>query len=328
MIPKVKFGLTLSNRGVLLGLTQPEEILEMAELAESSEAFDHVWVGDSIMAKPRMESITLMSGIAARTKRVKIGVACMASFPSREPITLAYQWASMDLLSNGRMILGACMGGSISEQEHRAEYTNMGIKGSDRALRMEENIEILRKLWTEDKVDYQGQFHTLKNAFIEPKPVQSPPPIWVISNPRLATGKPHIIERSLRRVSRMGDGFMTTANPADQFGELRSRVMKFAEDYGRNFEGLPCSLYYNININEDREAAFQESKTYLDQYYSVDYKREVVENWVALGSPEQCIQQLQTFVDAGATDILLRIPSWDQRGQFRRLVEEVLPHFL
>ena len=126
----------------------------------------------------------------------------------------------------------------------------------------------------------------------------------------------------------MGDGFMTTANPADQFGELRRRVMRYAEDYGRSFEGLPCSLYYNININEDREAAFQESKTYLDQYYSVDYKREVVENWVALGSPEQCIQQLQTFVDAGATDILLRIPSWDQRGQFRRLVEEVLPHFL
>ena len=81
----------------------------------------------------------------------------------------------------------------------------------------------------------------------------------------------------------MGDGFMTTANPADQFGELRRRVMRYAEDYGRSFEGLPCSLYYNININEDREAAFQESKTYLDQYYSVDYKREVVENWVALG---------------------------------------------
>ena len=78
---------------------------------------------------------------------MKIGVACMASFPSREPITLAYQWASMDLLSDGRMILGACMGGSIGEQEHRTEYTNMGIKGFDRALRMEENIEILRKLW-------------------------------------------------------------------------------------------------------------------------------------------------------------------------------------
>ena len=328
MAQKVKFGLTLSNRGVLLGLTKPSEILEMAELAEASGAFEHVWVGDSIMAKPRMESITLMSAIAARTKRVKIGVACMASFPSREPITLAYQWASMDLLSDGRMILGACMGGSIGEQDHRAEYANMGIKGFDRALRMEENIEILRKLWTEDRVDYEGQYHTLKNAFIEPKPVQNPPPIWVISNPRLATGKPHIIERSLRRVARLGDGFMTTANPADQFGELNRRVHEYAADYDRSFEGLPSSLYYNININEDQEAAFQESKTYLDRYYSIDYKREVVENWVALGSPEQCIHRLQIFVDAGATDILLRIPSWSQREQFRRLVEEVLPSFL
>ena len=112
MANKIRFGLTLSNRGVLLGLTQPEELLEMAELAESSGAFEHVWVGDSIMAKPRMESITLMSAIAARTRRVKIGVACMASFPSRDPIVPAYQWASLDLLSNGRMIMGACMGGT------------------------------------------------------------------------------------------------------------------------------------------------------------------------------------------------------------------------
>jgi alkanesulfonate monooxygenase SsuD/methylene tetrahydromethanopterin reductase-like flavin-dependent oxidoreductase (luciferase family) len=65
----------------------------------------------------------------------------------------------------------------------------------------------------------------------------------------------------------------------------------------------------------------------LDQYYSINYSREAVENWVALGSPEQCIEQLQTYVDAGATDILLRFPSWDQQGQFRRCVEEVLPAF-
>ena len=328
MAQKVRFGLTPSNRGVLLGLTQPDEILEMAELAEASGVFDHVWVGDSIMAKPRMESITLMSAIAARTKRVKIGVACMASFPSMDPIILAYQWASLDLLSNGRTILGACMGGNINEQEHRAEYRNMGIKGSDRALRIEENITLLRKLWTEDRVTYEGQFHQLEGAFIEPKPVQVPPPIWIISNPGLAAGKPNVIERSLRRVARMGDGFMTTANPADQFGELRRRILDYAGDYDRSFDDLPCSVYYNININEDREAAFQESKAYLDQYYSIDYKREAVENWVALGTPDQCIQRLQTFVDAGATDILLRIPSWDQKPQFRRCVEDVLPHLL
>ena len=332
MAQKVKFGLILSNRGVPLGLTDPDEILEMVELAEASGAFDHVWVGDSIMAKPRMESITLMAGIAARTKRVKIGVACMATVPSREPIVLAYQWASLDLLSNGRMILAACMGGSIKEQEHRTEYRNMGIKGSDRAQRMEENIAILRRLWTEDRVTFEGRFHQLEDAFIEPKPVQHPPPIWVISNPQLATGKPHIIERSLRRVAKLGDGFMTNAlvatDPAANFAELRRRVLEYAVDYGRSFEDLPCSLYHNININQDQQAAFQESKKYLDQYYSVDFKPDVVENWTALGTPEQCIEQLQNFVDAGATDILLRITSWDQKAQFRRCAEEVLPHFL
>jgi alkanesulfonate monooxygenase SsuD/methylene tetrahydromethanopterin reductase-like flavin-dependent oxidoreductase (luciferase family) len=328
MVQKVRFGLTLSNRGVLLGLTEPEEILQMAELAEASGAFEHVWVGDSIMAKPRMESITLMAGIAARTKRIRIGVACMASFPSRNPIILAYQWASLDALSNGRMILAACMGGSLDQQEHRTEYTNMGIKASDRAQRMEENIEILRQLFAEDRVTYDGQFHQLEGAFIEPKPVQEHPPIWVTSNPGLSTGKPHIIERSLRRVARLGDGWMTTANPAPEFAELRRRVFEYAGDYHRSFNELPCCLYYNININEDREAAYQESKQYLDQYYSLDYKRETIENWVALGSPEACVTQLQGFVDVGATDILLRFPSWDQRTQFRRCVEEVLPQFL
>ena len=328
MAQKVRFGLTLSNRGILLGLTQPEDILEMAESAEASGAFDHVWVGDSIMAKPRMESITLMAGIAARTKKVGIGVACMASFPSRDPIVLAYQWASLDLLSNGRMLLGACMGGSVDQQDHRVEYRNMGIKASNRARRMEENITILRKLWTEDRVTFDGEFHSLEGAFIQPKPVQEPPPIWVISNPRLSVTKPQIVERSLRRVARMGDGWMTTANPAPAFEELRRRVVEYALDYGRDFEELPCCLYYNININEDREAAFQESKKYLDLYYSMSYTRESIENWVALGSPEQCIEQLQTYVDAGATDITLRLPSWDQKGQFKRVVEEVLPHFL
>ena len=326
MAQKVKFGLTLSNRGVLLGLTQPEEILEMAEAAEASGRFDHVWVGDTIMAKPRLESITLMAAIAARTKRVGIGVACMASFPSRNPIVLAYQWASLDVLSGGRMIMGACMGGPISAQEHRAEYRNMNIRGVDRALRLEENITILRKLWTEDRVNFEGKIHRLENAFIEPKPIQSPPPIWVISNPKLGTGKPHIIERSLRRVAQMGDGWMTTANPTNDFKELRRRVLEYAGDYDRSFEDKPCALYYNINVNEDREAAFQESKQYLDQYYSLDFKRGAIENWVAHGSPEQCIQQLQSLVDDGATDILLRFPSWDQNGQFRRTVEEVLPH--
>jgi len=68
MAPQVRFGLTLSNRGVLLGLTTPDELLEVAEMADAAHVFEHVWVGDQIMAKPRMESLTLMAALAARTR--------------------------------------------------------------------------------------------------------------------------------------------------------------------------------------------------------------------------------------------------------------------
>ncbi len=329
MVQKVRFGLTLSNRGVVLGFTGPEEILEMDEMAESTGVFEHVWLGDQIMAKPRMECITLMAALAARTTRVKIGVACMASLPSRDPIVLAYQWASLDLLSNGRMIMGACMGVPESSNLARVEYLNMGITNKDRAPRMEENIDILRKLWMEDRVTFDGRFHKLDGAFIEPKPVQKPPPIWVTGNPGLRTANAHIVERNLRRVARLGDGWLTTAWPAKDFAELRSQICRYARDYGHRFEELPAALYYNININDDREAAIQESTKYLEEYYTpMKFPRERVEGWVACGAPEQCIQQLQSFVDAGATDILLRFPSWRQRSQFKRCVEEVLPHLL
>jgi alkanesulfonate monooxygenase SsuD/methylene tetrahydromethanopterin reductase-like flavin-dependent oxidoreductase (luciferase family) len=327
MAPKVRFGLTLSNRGVLLGLTTADELLEAAEMAEAAEVFEHVWVGDQIMAKPRLESIILMAGIAARTRRVRIGVACMASFPSRHPVLLAYQWASLDLLSHGRMILGACMGVPESSNLARIEQINMGITNVERAPRLEEGIAILRRLWTEDRVTFDGRFYALHDAFVEPKPVQNPPPIWVIGNPGLRTAQPRIIERNLRRVARLGDGWMTTAWPAADFAELRQRICAYAKDYGRSFDDLPCALYYNVNINDDREAAIEESQRFLEEYYTpIKFPRDRVEGWVACGAPEQCIQQLQAFVEAGATDILLRFPSWDQKTQFQRCVEEVLPY--
>jgi alkanesulfonate monooxygenase SsuD/methylene tetrahydromethanopterin reductase-like flavin-dependent oxidoreductase (luciferase family) len=328
MAHQVRFGLTLSNRGVLLGLTTSDELLEVAEMADAARVFDHVWVGDQIMAKPRMESITLMAGIAARTKRVKIGVACMASFPSRHPVLLAYQWASLDLLSHGRMIMGACMGVPESSNLARIEQMNMGITNAERAPRLEEGITILRKLWMEERVTFDGRFYRLQDAFVEPKPVQNPPPIWVIGNPGLRTAQTHVIERNLRRVARLGDGWMTTAWPASDFAELRGRICAYAKDYGRGFDDLPCALYYNININADREAAILESQRFLEEYYTpIRFPRDRVEGWVACGTPEQCIQQLQTFIEAGATDILLRFPSWDQKTQFKRCVEEVLPYF-
>ena len=331
MAQKPRFGIVLSSRGVLKGWQTPEEFLELAEMVDSAGVFSHVWVGDTIMSKPRAESITMMAAIAARTKEVKIGVACMASFSSRNPVVLAYQWATLDVLSGGRMILGACIGGTVHDPENVREYRNMGFTAKDRAPRMEEGIDILRRLWKEDRVAYNGRFYQLTDASVDPKPVQDPPPIWIVSAPRMESEKPEMVERSLRRVALLSDGWMTgvrSSDPGAMFREMRGRIFEYAREYGRNFEELPCSLYHNINIKGSREEALHDSKEYLDSYYDTRHGLDTVKESVLLGTPQDCIEQLEAIVEDGPTDILLRCVSQDQKGQINRCAEEILPHFL
>src|SRR5713101_7906232 len=121
---KARFGLTLPNRGVIIGATTVPEMLEMAEMAESA-GWDSVWVGDSIFAKPRLDAIALLGALAARTKRVRLGPACFASTPLREALILAYQWCCLDFMSNGRTIFVACkgqpeVGGGLFDKEFEA----------------------------------------------------------------------------------------------------------------------------------------------------------------------------------------------------------------
>src|SRR5947208_15143014 len=108
---KLDFGLTLPNRGVLFGVETMEDLLRMGEEADASGVFKSVWVGDSILAKRRPESVALLGALAARTKRVRLAVGCMASFPVRHPVLLAAQWATVDQIAGpARLILAACIG--------------------------------------------------------------------------------------------------------------------------------------------------------------------------------------------------------------------------
>src|SRR6266498_3391788 len=184
MAASPRYGLSLPNRGVLFGATSVDELLEVSELAEASGAFDSIWVGDSLFAKPRLESLVLLSAIAARTRRVRLGTCCLSTFPLREPIFLAAQWAALDQISHGRMILGACVGGSQPRAKAEAEFAAFDIQLSERAPRLEEGITILRRLWSEDHVSHEGRFYQFRDLTLEPKPVQTSPPIWIATNPK------------------------------------------------------------------------------------------------------------------------------------------------
>src|SRR5690348_14644204 len=108
-----KFGLLLTNRGVMIGATTTEEMLRMARQVDEAEVWDSVWIGDSIFAKPRVDALIMLGALAAQTKRVRLGPACFASTPLRPALLLAYQWCSLDLLSGGRTIFIACQGRNV-----------------------------------------------------------------------------------------------------------------------------------------------------------------------------------------------------------------------
>jgi len=326
------FGLILANRAVVLGKVSVRDLIDLTISAEGSGVFDTVWAGDSLLAKPRLESVTLLSTLAGVTTRMRLGVGCMATFVHRHPVLLAHQWASLDVLSGGRSWLAVCLGGPNEAGAAQAlEHAAMSVPAAERVGRLGEGIVILRRLFHEEKVSHAGRFYRFEGVTVEPHPVQDPCPIWIASNPTGLTWKggasasDAVVERSYRRVARFADGWMTNKLSPDEFRQQWGRIAAMAREEGRDPARLGSALYHNININEDRQAALEESKTFLDTYYSAKFSPSFVEGWTVAGSPKQCVAELAAYFEAGVGHMGLRLTSWDQRGQLARFLQEVAP---
>jgi alkanesulfonate monooxygenase SsuD/methylene tetrahydromethanopterin reductase-like flavin-dependent oxidoreductase (luciferase family) len=326
------FGLILANRAVVLGAVKARDLLDIAVEGERSGVFDAVWVGDSLLAKPRLESVTLLSALAGVTERVRLAVGCMATFVHRHPVMLAQQWASLDVLSGGRSLLAVCLGGPDSANAAQAaEHAVMGIASGERVERLEEGIRVLRTLFGGKGASHAGRFYRFENVTLEPRPVQDPCPIWIASNPTGLTWKggasasEAAVERGLRRVARYADGWMTNKLSPAEFAQQLGRVRAMAREEGRDPTALGSALYHNINVNEDRAAALEESKTFLDAYYTARFSPQFVEQWTVAGGPKECAAQLRAYFAAGLGHMALRLASWDQRGQLARFLGDVVP---
>jgi alkanesulfonate monooxygenase SsuD/methylene tetrahydromethanopterin reductase-like flavin-dependent oxidoreductase (luciferase family) len=316
MLPGI--GLTLPNQGVRFGVTTPGQLVDMAAEADASGAFRSVWVGDSLLAKPRLESIVLLAAIASRTRHVRLGTACMASFPVRDPILLAQQWASLDLLSGGRTVLIACTGINPQEATEDATY---GVDPRERANRIGQWITVLRRLWSEDSVDFEGDSIRFSGVSLEPKPLR-PPPIWIAND---AKGSRDRLERIHTRIARFADGWQIGLPDPAEVAWRAADIRAKASELGRDPDAFAFSAYHNINIQDDRNAALDESKRFLDTYYSSDFDPGYVEAWTAAGTAQECADHLLPYLEVGVNEIALRITSWDQRGQLRRLIDELAP---
>jgi alkanesulfonate monooxygenase SsuD/methylene tetrahydromethanopterin reductase-like flavin-dependent oxidoreductase (luciferase family) len=241
----------------------------------------------------------------------------------------AYEWASLDVLSNGRTRLVACAGGGAGPL-WEAESAALGVAPDERRRRMIENIRVLRHLWTKDGEPFQGTFTRFSNVTLEPKPVQSPCPIWLATNAeRLARGQADSggSVLALARVGKIADGWMTHSVSPDGFRRSWDFILQAGRAAGRDMAGFDNVLYHHINVNDDKDAALADSKKFLDLYYSADYGKERLEAWLSCGPPRDCIAQLRRFKDTGCRRITFRLSTMgDPMAQLRRVAEEVLPH--
>jgi alkanesulfonate monooxygenase SsuD/methylene tetrahydromethanopterin reductase-like flavin-dependent oxidoreductase (luciferase family) len=323
---KTSFGLTLSNRALVTRGTQPKDLIDMAVQAENTGAIDAVWVGDSILSKPRLECIPLLGAIAAHTARVKLGVACMATIAQRNPVLLALQWASLDVLSGGRTWLAACMGYPASQHPMAAkELEVMGVDSKERPRRLEEMIQALQVLWSDEHASFRGKYYSFNDVNLLPKPAQQPCPIYIAGTPRPTQIGERAVEHSLRRIARYADGWMTNQIELAMFQDHLGRLREMLVEEGRNPDAFKTVLYYGISVNDDRDQAFREAKSFLDAYYQKDFTRRGVEIWNACGPVEHCVDCVRGFINAGVDHVTIRPIGEDLNEQFRVYLEEVLP---
>jgi alkanesulfonate monooxygenase SsuD/methylene tetrahydromethanopterin reductase-like flavin-dependent oxidoreductase (luciferase family) len=202
-----------------------------------------------------------------------------------------------------------------------------GAKRTERGPRLAEGIKFLREMWSEGEVVYEGRFYDLKGYKIQPKPLQQPCPIWIAVTPKKEAGAA-AFERALRRVVTHADGYMVASSGCEpeRFKDYWDTIQAMASETGKDLGNFETAIHGMVNINDDRRAAYDESRFYFDHYYSPRWPPEnTLQAWLAHGPPRECARLIQTWIDMGITTPVLRFTSRDQVGQLRRFIDEVLP---
>ena len=305
----VKFGILLPTREVIMsGRPDPSTILRLADRAEAL-GFHSVWVGDSITAKPRLEALTTLAAVAGRTRRLRLGTAVFLA-ALRNPILLAHTVASLDWLSAGRIDLG--IGYSRPNdpvQEH--EFAMLGLSASQRIKISEEMIQVMRRLWRDNDVSHDGKFSRFEHVTLEPKPVQPVGvPIWLASN---------TVQPGLRRVGRMGDGWLNNITDPAVYRECLEKVRAYAREAGREPSAVQPGLYFTCAAGG--KEAIAEGQNFLAQYYSRPYEAVAKSMLCVIGSWSQVIDRIENYRDAGARLVVVRFATRDQIAHLEGFAE-------
>ena len=236
MAPRIGY-LLPTREQVMEGRPQTAPLLALGEKAESL-GFDSIWVGDSLLARPRHDPLTLLAAVAARTTRAELGTAVL--LPAlRNPVVLAQQIATLDQISQGRYILGVGIASDVPNI--RAEFVAAGVPFEKRVGRMMEGLRLSRELWTGKPVNWNGRW-VVENSVLGPTPHRpGGPPIWIGGMVRAAR----------ERVGRLYDGWFPNAPDAKGWGVQWREIHDIAREAGRDPAALTGAIYLTLTIDED-----------------------------------------------------------------------------
>jgi len=294
--------------GLMLAGGTREATLGQARLAESF-GFDSLWVGDHVAFNvPMLDSLSLLSFLAAATSRVTIGT-CVYLLPLRHPTHVAKQTATVDVLSGGRLVFGVGVGG-----ECPPEFDASGVPVRERGARADEALPLLRRLWSERDVVHEGRHFRFGPVTLEPKPVQAGgPAVWVGGRSPAA----------MRRAGRLGDGWVSTMTSPDRFRENLAAIEQHREDARRTAKPfVPAALLFTA-FADAYEPALERAAELLGKLYARPF-RDAAAKYCLLGRPADCLEQASRFVEAGARHVVLA-PLGDLDGFAERAGRELVP---
>ena len=289
---------------VMAGAPETAVLLDLAERAEAL-GYDSVWVGDSLLARPRHEPLTLLAGVAARTRRVALGTAVL--LPAlRNPVVLAHQVATLDRLAEGRLILGAGIAADV--ENVRAEFEAAGVPFEKRVGRMLEGLRLCRALWSGEPVKWEGRWR-VRQGTLGPTPHRpGGPPIWGGGSARAA----------LERAGRHFDGWFPTGPDAAGWGAGWREVLEAASEAGRPPGELTGAVYLTLAIDDDEAAGNARIDAYLERYYGAPPAVLRARQACFAGPADAAAEWLAGYAGAGASHLVLRFV-----GDHHALLESV-----
>jgi probable F420-dependent oxidoreductase len=292
----------------------PVDIEHIRKFADNAEAlgFDSLWLQERIIGDFAMlEPVTLLSYVAAITTKLKLGTSVVL-LPLRNPLQLAKAYATLDVLSRGRAILGIGLGGGhLGSHEEIFGYSRAG-----RVTRFTEAVQIIKLLWTEPKASFYGRYWNFHDVSMEPKPLQTP-------HLPIIFGGHH--ENALRRAVKYGDGWMGAGSSSSSaFVRESERVRALLSEATRDPASFHIAKRVYIAVDKDKGR----SERRIRQWFSNRYKNAELGPKVSIwGSSEECTAKILELIRAGAQQIVFN-PMFDETEHLDICANEIMPHLL